>query len=55
MQAEPGTGPGSELVELESDGEDTGRDGLPMSDVAAAAQRKAFAIIQARGQPYCPR
>ncbi|KAK9866697.1 hypothetical protein WJX84_010403 [Apatococcus fuscideae] len=49
MQAEPGTGPGSELVELESDGEDTGRDGLPMSDVAAAAQRKAFAIIQARG------
>lgn len=37
------------MVELESDGDDADADSCPVSDVAAAAQRKAFAIIQARG------
>lgn len=37
------------MVELESDGEDADANSCPVSDVAAAAQRKALAIIQARG------
>ena len=42
MQAEPGTGPGSELVELESDGEDTGRDGLPDERCCSCSTTQSF-------------
>ncbi|KAK9822065.1 hypothetical protein WJX74_004625 [Apatococcus lobatus] len=44
-----GANGGDDMVELESDGEDADASSLPISDVAAAAQRKALAIIQARG------
>ena len=37
------------MVELESDGDDPRADSLPVSHVATAAQRKALAMIQARG------